>query len=98
MVNIKCLFDHSWRWDKVKCLDFSEAHAKGLSIGLKNDAEQIHALHSKFDWALNEECHENNGGKECDLYKPFLDEGKVGHGNYVTIYELRYEISNNVAF
>ncbi|XP_045191638.2 uncharacterized protein LOC123548438 [Mercenaria mercenaria] len=54
-----------------------QAHARDLSIGLKNDAEQIKELHSWFDWALNEECHENDGGRECLLYQPFLDEGKA---------------------
>ncbi|KAH3784839.1 hypothetical protein DPMN_162910 [Dreissena polymorpha] len=55
----------------------SEAHKRNLSIGLKNDAEQIPQLHTFFDWALNEECHTVDGGRECDLYKPFLAEGKV---------------------
>ena len=54
-----------------------EAHSRGLSIGLTDDVEQIAALHSHFDWALNEECHTNDGGRECMLYQPFLDEGKV---------------------
>ncbi|XP_052227971.1 uncharacterized protein LOC127842481 isoform X2 [Dreissena polymorpha] len=55
----------------------SEAHKRNLSIGLKNDAEQIPQLHTFFDWALNEECHTVDGGRECDLYKPFLAEGKA---------------------
>lgn len=53
-----------------------QAHARGLSIGLKNDAEQIKELHTSFDWALNEECHSNDGGRECLLYQPFLDDNK----------------------
>ncbi|WAR11525.1 hypothetical protein MAR_025705 [Mya arenaria] len=55
----------------------TEAHNRGLSISLKNDAEQIPQLHSYFDWALNEECHTVDGGKECLLYQPFLNDTKV---------------------
>lgn len=33
-----------------------EAHARGLSIGLKNDGEQVNNLLSFFDWALTEDC------------------------------------------
>lgn len=52
----------------------SEAHSRGLSVGLKNDVDQIHSLVSYFDWALNEECVEYN---ECNKYQPFFDAGKV---------------------
>jgi hypothetical protein len=34
----------------------NEAHARGLSAGLKNDIGQLKALQPYFDWALNEEC------------------------------------------
>lgn len=42
-------------------LDFNkfiaaEAHARALSVGLKNDLDQLGELVSHFDWALNEEC------------------------------------------
>ena len=40
-----------------------EAHARGLSIGLKNDLDQIPELLPYFDWALNEQCFEY---EECD--------------------------------
>ena len=53
---------------------FSEAHARSLSIGLKNDVDQIPSLVSYFDWALNEECVQYN---ECNKYQPFFDAGKV---------------------
>lgn len=33
-----------------------EAHARGLSIGLKNDTEQQASLLSFFDWGLTEDC------------------------------------------
>lgn len=58
----------------------SAAHARGLSIGLKNDIDQIKDLLADFDWALNEECFKY---KECSAYKPFTDAGKaVFHVEY----------------
>jgi hypothetical protein len=56
------------------------AHARGLSIGLKNDIDQIPELEPYFDWALNEECFNYD---ECDAYRPFTDAGKaVFHVEY----------------
>ena len=52
----------------------TEAHARGLSIGLKNDLDQVKALVADFDWALNEECFQYD---ECDLLKPFIQAGKA---------------------
>jgi hypothetical protein len=46
----------------------SEAHKRGLSVGLKNDLEQVTALVGNFDWALNEECSSYN---ECHMLLPF---------------------------
>lgn len=37
-------------------------HAAGMSVGLKNTVELVPILVNKFDFALNEECHEWN---EC---------------------------------
>lgn len=54
-----------------------EAHARGLSIGLKNDLNQIPYLLSSFDWALNEECF---AYAECDLLLPFVQAGKAVFG------------------
>ena len=51
----------------------TQAHARGLSIGLKNDLEQIPELLPFFDWALNEECFYY---KECHLLLPFIEAGK----------------------
>lgn len=69
-------------------LDFNkfianEAHARGLSVGLKNDIEQLADLIDFFDWALNEECFTY---KECDAYGPtFIQAGKaVFHAEYVS--------------
>ena len=58
-----------------------EAHLRGLSVGLKNDLEQVPQLVAWFDWALNEECYEYN---ECASLQPFLDANKaVFHAEYV---------------
>ncbi len=43
----------------------TEAHARGLSVGLKNDVDQLDDLVADFDWALNEECVKYD---ECDGY------------------------------
>ena len=50
------------------------AHQRGLSIGLKNDIDQVPDLVNDFDWALNEQCNEYN---ECDTLIPFIDAGKA---------------------
>ena len=50
------------------------AHARGLSIGLKNNVEQVGALVSSYDFAINEQCDQYN---ECGLLKPFIDAGKA---------------------
>jgi len=58
-----------------------EAHLRGLSVGLKNDVDQIRELLPCFDWALNEECFAYN---ECGNYAPFVQAGKaVFHVEYV---------------
>lgn len=58
------------------------AHARGLSVGLKNDVDQIDQLVSDFDWALNEECFTYH---ECSSYKPFLDAAKA-------VFQVEYEM------
>jgi hypothetical protein len=50
------------------------AHAKGLSVGLKNDVDQVSQLVVDFDWALNEECFAYN---ECNTLVPFIKAGKA---------------------
>lgn len=58
-----------------------EAHARGLSVGLKNAVELVQTLEPSFDWALNEECMTYS---ECGQLKPFLDANKaVFHVEYV---------------
>lgn len=51
-----------------------QAHKRGLSIGLKNDFEQVNDLVSYFDWALVEDCFVYD---ECHKLKPFIDAGKA---------------------
>jgi hypothetical protein len=45
------------------------AHARGLSIGLKNDLDQVGELEPSFDWALDEQCFQYD---ECDRLLPFV--------------------------
>jgi hypothetical protein len=52
----------------------SEAHARGLSIGLKNDLDQAAALVPYFDWALNEQCYQYS---ECSMLSVFVNAGKA---------------------
>jgi hypothetical protein len=51
----------------------TEAHARGLSIGLKNDADQVTDLLSSFDWALTEDCFYYGW---CSEMSPFITAGK----------------------
>jgi hypothetical protein len=52
----------------------NEAHRRGLSIGLKNDADQVADLLAHFDWALTEDCFHQGW---CDQLQPLLDAGKA---------------------
>jgi hypothetical protein len=62
--------------DQIKYNKFlaEEAHMRGLSVGLKNDIDQITDLLPYFDWALNEQCFQY---KECDKLVPFTSAGKA---------------------
>lgn len=51
----------------------NEAHKRGLSVGLKNDLEQIPELVDFYDFSVNEQCHEFD---ECDTLEPFIQAGK----------------------
>lgn len=51
-----------------------QAHARGLSIGLKNDGDQAADLANDFDWALTEDCFYQNW---CAQMKPFIQQGKA---------------------
>lgn len=61
----------------------SEAHQRGLAVGLKNDLNQIKDLVSVFDWVIYEECFSLN---ECDLLLPFVEAGKP-------VFLIEYEFS-----
>lgn len=50
-----------------------EAHARGLSIGLKNDPDQVADLLPYFDWALTEDCFAEGW---CEMMTPFIEVGK----------------------
>ncbi|ORB24290.1 endo alpha-1,4 polygalactosaminidase [Mycolicibacterium moriokaense] len=60
----------------------AEARVRGLSVGLKNDVDQLVDLEPDFDWALNEECFAYD---ECAQYRDnFLAANKaVFHAEYV---------------
>jgi Glycoside-hydrolase family GH114 len=51
-----------------------EAHAIGLSIGLKNVPDQLPELAGSFDWALLEDCFDQGW---CADYAPFRASGKA---------------------
>ncbi len=51
----------------------NEAHARGLSIGLKNDSEQVADLLSYFDGAMTEDCFDEGW---CKQMSPFIAAGK----------------------
>ncbi len=55
----------------------TEAHNRNLSIGLKNDIDQINDLVNDFDWALNEQCYQYN---ECSSYQTFITNNKPVFG------------------
>jgi hypothetical protein len=58
-----------------------EAHARGLSVGLKNTPDLVSQLVSSFDWELDEQCLQYS---ECAAFKPFLAANKaVFHVEYV---------------
>jgi hypothetical protein len=58
----------------------NEAHARELSIGLKNDGPQAGTLAPYFDWVIVEECIEQ---RDCGEYAPFTRAGKP-------IFEIEY--------
>ena len=58
------------------------AHAHGLSVGLKNDLDQITDLLPSFDWALDEQCFQY---RECGKLVPFIKAGKA-------VFEVEYSL------
>lgn len=62
----------------------NEAHRRNLSVGLKNDLDQVEELVAYFDFAVNEQCHEYD---ECDRLQSFIDAGKpVFNAEYAARY------------
>ena len=56
------------------------AHERGLSVGLKNDVEQVGQLVGDFDFSVDEECFAYG---ECAMLRPFIAAGKaVFHVEY----------------
>jgi len=63
------------------------AHARGLSVGLKNDVGQVKDLLPYFNWALDESCFNFN---ECNTLLPFINAGKP-------VFQTQYETSQYCA-
>jgi hypothetical protein len=60
------------------------AHDLNLSVGLKNDLDQISFLVAYFDFSVNEQCFEYD---ECDTLSPFIEAGKpVFNAEYKTVW------------
>src|SRR5262249_13554995 len=58
----------------------AQAPARTLSVGLKNDPNQVPSLIGDFDWELDEECLQFS---ECDAFAPFIAANKaVFHVEY----------------
>ncbi|KAL4943068.1 hypothetical protein BDV06DRAFT_190783 [Aspergillus oleicola] len=51
----------------------SEAHSRGLAIGLKNAGSILPRLVGSMQFSVNEQCSEYD---ECDVYMPFVRQGK----------------------
>ncbi len=68
--------------DAVSYVNFlaDAAHARNLSVGLKNAGEIIPQVLEKVQWAVNEQCVQYG---ECDTWQPFVEAGKpVFHIEY----------------
>ncbi|CAM9179404.1 unnamed protein product [Pylaiella littoralis] len=51
-----------------------QAHLRNLSVGLKNDRNQVEELEPWFDWALSTDCFTE---QNCSAYTPFTAAGKA---------------------
>ncbi len=71
-----------------------EAHKRGLSVGLKNDLDQVPELVEFYDFAVNEQCFEYN---ECNILRHFIKQGKpVLHVEYMNRYVTDRDARNNL--
>lgn len=78
--------------DSIDYLNFlsSEAHSRGMSIGLKNGGDIIPSVIEKMQWSVNEQCAQYD---ECDTYAAFTDVGKpVFHIEYVDEIEVNNKL------
>lgn len=60
------------------------AHQRGLSIGLKNDLDQVSELLDDFEFAVNEQCVEYH---ECQKLSPFIRAKKA-------VFHVEYHLRN----
>ncbi len=70
----KISYNQQLRYNKFLA---KEAHKRGLSVGLKNDLGQVKELVNYYDWALNEQCFEED---ECGKLLPFIKQNKAVFG------------------
>ena len=62
----------------------NQAHDRNLSVGLKNDLDQVIELVDYFDFAVNEQCFEYG---ECASLMAFIEQGKpVLNAEYLAQY------------
>jgi hypothetical protein len=59
-----------------------QVRARGMAVALKNDGRQVGQLLDGFDLAIVEQCFQYD---ECELYEPFVLEGKP-------VFEAEYEL------
>ena len=72
-----------------------QAHARGLSIGLKNDVDQVAALAPDFDYGINEQCFQYS---ECGVYSAFTKANKpVFNAEYPEEYAALKQAANRAA-
>jgi len=62
------------------------AHERSLTIGLKNDLDQVAELVGDFDFAVNESCAQYH---ECEALAPFTASGK-------TVLHVEYDLDTSV--
>lgn len=74
----------------------NEAHARNLSMGLKNNLYQVNDLVNYFDFAVNEQCFEYS---ECGLLEPFVEQNKpVLHVEFSQALIADQETADNFCF
>jgi hypothetical protein len=61
------------------------AHERGLSVGLKNDLDQVGALVGDFDFSVDEQCAEFD---ECEELTPFIAAAKA-------VFHVEYNLTAN---